>query len=258
MSFAGRTLSFIFFAAVAAFGQPNPLINTSIASYGPIVAPDSLAAGWGTGLSTATASGSAPLPTMLASTQVIVTDSGKTSLAAPLLLVSPSQVNYLVPANFVVGRGTAVVQTSGSSNSQGPLLISNIAPAIFTANMDGRGVPAAQILRVNGSTSSIEVPFQTQPGTSTFIPAPINVATQNQLYLMLYGTGIRRHSLNPVKATIGGVSVPVLYAGAQSQYPGLDQVNVGPLPSTLAGKGLVQLTVWVDGVPTNAVALSFQ
>ena len=58
--------------------------------------------------------------------------------------------------------------------------------------------------------------------------------------------------------TIGGVSVPVLYAAAQGQYPGLDQINIGPLPQSLVGFGAVDLAVTIDGVPANTVRIAIR
>jgi uncharacterized protein (TIGR03437 family) len=60
-------------------------------------------------------------------------------------------------------------------------------------------------------------------------------------YLILYGTGIRnRSSLAGVSATVGGLPAQVIYAGPQSEYPGLDQVNV-VLPN--GAMGAVAITV---------------
>jgi uncharacterized protein (TIGR03437 family) len=56
---------------------------------------------------------------------------------------------------------------------------------------------------------------------------------------------------------IAGVDLPVQYAGPQSQYPGLDQVNV-ELPPSLAGAGQVNVTVTIDGVAANTVAIVFR
>ena len=56
---------------------------------------------------------------------------------------------------------------------------------------------------------------------------PIALGVDTPIYLSLYGTGIRNHSaLANVTCTIGGISVPVQYAGPQLQYAGVDQVNV--------------------------------
>ncbi|MDQ6677754.1 MAG: hypothetical protein M3Z09_10715 [Acidobacteriota bacterium] len=262
ITFNRHLLKLILLSAAAvpfASAQTATFTSMSMASYGPLVSPDSIAAGFGTNLATATSTGTIPLTTNLGNAQVIVTDSAGMKFTSPLYMVSPTQINYLIPANAALGKATVAV-TSGANSFQGPLLVSNIAPAIATANNNGMGVPAAQIVRQNGAGMvTMESPFTTGTSPTTFVTKPISVATAtDKVYLVLYGTGIRRHSLNPVKASIGTVGVPVLYAGAQSQFPGLDQVNIGPLPQTLAGKGAVNLVLTVDGVPANTVALNFQ
>ena len=47
-------------------------------------------------------------------------------------------------------------------------------------------------------------------------------------------------------------------ASAQSQFPGLDQVNVGPLPQTLAGKGNCNVVLTVDSMTANTVTVNIQ
>ena len=44
----------------------------------------------------------------------------------------------------------------------------------------------------------------------------------------------------------------VQYAGPQNVYEGLDQINL-KLPRSLAGAGLVDIELVVDGVPANVV-----
>jgi uncharacterized protein (TIGR03437 family) len=79
------------------------------------------------------------------------------------------------------------------------------------------------------------------------------------VFLTLYGTGIRgRRSLTDVRATVGGLAVPVTYAGAQGSIAGLDQVNVGPLPRALAGKGVVDVVVSTGGFHSNPVQVEIQ
>jgi uncharacterized protein (TIGR03437 family) len=68
----------------------------------------------------------------------------------------------------------------------------------------------------------------------------------------LYGTGIRNHAADLV-ATVNSVAVPVLYAGQQGAYPGLDQVNL-KLPAGLK-TGTAELKVQVDGVSSNSITL---
>ena len=83
-------------------------------------------------------------------------------------------------------------------------------------------------------------------------------ASTDQLIVSLYGTGVRhRSSAAGVTATINGQPAPVLYAGAQSQFAGLDQINV-QIPFGLAGSGAVPLQLTVDGRQSNAVTIDIQ
>jgi uncharacterized protein (TIGR03437 family) len=60
-----------------------------------------------------------------------------------------------------------------------------------------------------------------------------------------------------VTCTVGPSVLPVSYAGAQTQYPGLDQVDA-LLPLSLKGSGQVNVTVTIDNQITNVVTLTFQ
>jgi len=51
--------------------------------------------------------------------------------------------------------------------------------------------------------------------------------------------------------------VPVVFAGPQGQFTGLDQINV-QLPASLAGKGEVDVVLTVDGVVANTVRANLQ
>jgi uncharacterized protein (TIGR03437 family) len=57
--------------------------------------------------------------------------------------------------------------------------------------------------------------------------------------------------------TIGGVSTQVLFAGAQDQFPGLDQVNVA-LPQNLSAHGEQDLVLTVDGHVANAARINLK
>jgi uncharacterized protein (TIGR03437 family) len=90
-------------------------------------------------------------------------------------------------------------------------------------------------------------------GTSGCVAVPIDLGIDTPVYLSLFGTGIRnRSSLSNVTVTINGISVPVLYAGPQSQFPGLDQVNVA-LTSNLRASGETNVVLMVDGQTANPV-----
>lgn len=69
-------------------------------------------------------------------------------------------------------------------------------------------------------------------------------------------TGIRQRStLDAVKLNVGGLAVPVVYAGPQGQYARLDQVNA-ILPASFVGRGTVNVVLTVDGKQANAVSVT--
>jgi uncharacterized protein (TIGR03437 family) len=110
------------------------------------------------------------------------------------------------------------------------------------------------VIRVTAdNTQTYEPVAQLDPSQNQIVAAPI-VFGPDRLFLALYGTGVRGANAS---VNIAGVDLPVQYAGPQSQYPGLDQVNV-ELPPSLAGAGQVNVTVTIDGVAANAVAIVFQ
>ena len=242
----------------SAVAQNQSFTTASAGNWTSIVAPDSIAAGFGLGLATATTSStSLPLPSTLGSTSIMITDSNGIKLPATMFLVSPGQINYLIPATAAVGK--AAVSVSGNNSTfTGSIEIANVSPAIFTANNNGAGVPAAQVLQV-GSDGKATVLSPYRTGVLSYITNPIDLSS-GTVYLILYGTGIRRHSAIPVKASLGGVNVPVQYAGAQGTFPGLDQINLGPLPRTLASTGAsdTNLFVTVDGVPSNVTRIAIK
>jgi uncharacterized protein (TIGR03437 family) len=242
------------------YAQNGSFTTASAGNWTGFVAPDSIAAGFGTNFSTTTTSAtSLPLGTTLGNSTVNVTDSAGKMAAAPLYFVSPGQINYLIPSNVALGKASVTV-TSATSSYSGILEVSNVSPAVFTANNNGSGVAAAQFIRVSSSGQVTTQPAY-QVGVLLYVPNPISLLpTTDMVYLILYGTGIRHHSANPVRATINGVSVPVTYAGAQSTLPGLDQINLGPLPQILAGTGKASLStiVLVDGIPSNTTLIGIQ
>ena len=142
--------------------------------------------------------------------------------------------------------------------AQAQVNIASVSPALYTANANGAGVPAARAIFVaQGGAQSNPAVFQC--GASGCLPVALSLGGESEaLYLELYGTGIRgRSALSAVKATIGGVSAEVFYAGANPNFVGLDQVNV-KVPRSLLHRGEVQLLLTVDGQQANPVGVRFK
>ena len=78
------------------------------------------------------------------------------------------------------------------------------------------------------------------------------------LYLLLYATGVRnRSTAGNVTCILNGQNLPVMYAGVQPEFAGLDQVDV-LLPASLRGTGQVTVTLLVDGQRSNTATVTFQ
>ena len=199
------------------------------------------------------------LPTKLAGTSVQITDSQGVAQSCGLFYVSPRQINLLVPQSCATGVATVTINRDSGTNTSGKVTVETLAPGIFT--MGASGIGAILGLRVNagGQRSDVSV-FQYDQSKAQFVTSPIDLgAATDQVYLSLYATGIRGfNSSSDLSATIGGVTVPVLGAAAQSQYAGVDQVNIGPLPRSLAGKGAVDLVLRVQGKTSNTVTVNIR
>ena len=115
-------------------------------------------------------------------------------------------------------------------------------------------------VRVAADGTQTVVPvFSCGAAPGSCVNAPISrPAAGEQVILQLYGTGVRgRIALDQVTVQIGGSQAEVLYAGAQSEYPGLDQINVKlPPMSNVRGPQVVWLTV--EGRVANAVQISIE
>ncbi len=239
--------------------SPTALSTVSAASYrGAALSQEGIVTGFGTALATGTQSATAvPLPVALAGTTVLVVDAAGTLRLAPLFYVSPTQVNYQIPPGVVPGAATVRVYTGSGQTAAGTLQVARVWPALFTANADGRGAPAALAVRArqDGSQSPVAV-FQCDNQGRNCTPAPIDLGAEtDQVAVSLFGTGIRnRSALSAVTCTIGGAAAQVPFAGAQGAFVGLDQVNV-LVPASLRGRGEVEVLLTVDGQAANPVTI---
>lgn len=237
----------------------GPLASVSAANYNGELASEAIAAAFGSELALETVvATSLPLPTTLAGVTVRVRDSDGVERDAPLFFVSPSQINYLVPA----GTSNGVARVSvvrGLIVASGEVAVNATAPGLFSANANGRGVAAAYVLRVRADLQIVEPVVRFDQAENRYVPVPIDLGPDtDQVFLVLYGTGLRgRSSLEEVNLTIGGESAEVQYLGTAREYFGLDQVNV-LLPRTLAGKGEASIMLTVENRSANIVTAIFR
>ncbi len=228
----------------------NQAVSVSAASFeGTELAPDSLVALFGDALANATQiAGSQPWPTELAGTTVSVRDQSGTAHAALLSLVSPTQINLLLPGELAEGPAIVTVTNAAGTQAQSPLQVRKAAPALFTANGSGHGLAAGLALRVkaNGAQSYEPIGFF-DPQSNRFVARPLDLGPpSDQVFLLLFGTGIRHHEPFEIPSVYlaSGIFVEQLepsFAAAQGTLAGVDQINVR-LPRNWAGRGEVNVT----------------
>ena len=206
---------------------------------------------FGSGLASGTAhAASTSLPQTLAGASVALRDAAGTTSAASLYYVSPSQINLVVPGAASAGPATMTIASVGSAPVSFATTIASVAPGIFQLNAN-TALANANVVRVQGDQQSVEPVYQLD-SAGNVIAHPIDLGPAgDSVYLSLLATGLQ-NARNPT-ATIGGLSAPVLYSGPQGSWTGVDQVNIGPLPRSLAGRGRVNIIVAADGRTANPV-----
>lgn len=236
-------------------------VHLSAASYSDaLLAAESIVAAFGGNLANTTASATATLPTTLGGTSVKVKDSLGVERAAPLFFVSPTQVNYQIPAGTARGLATIAITNASGETSLSTVQIGTTAPGLFTANATGKGLVAAVALRVKADGSqSYEAIGQFDAQQNRFVARPIDLGSaSDQVYLVMFGSGWRaRAALANVEVKVGGVNAPVNFAAAQGGLVGVDQLNAR-LPRSLLGRGEVEVAVLVDGKAANLVRVSIK
>ena len=248
-------------SAAQIFTVIGQLGNASAASYSTTeFAANSITAVFGVGLATTTtAARTVPLPTALSGTSVKVRDSANVERLAPLFFVSPGQVSYLVPDGTAAGNAIVTITSGDGLVSSGAINVSRLAPGLFAANANGKGVAAALGLRVRDSGQQGYESLASYDATQRqYLSTPIDLGPPSErVFLVLFGTGIRGNTgLTAVSANLGGLTLPVTYAGAQGLV-GLDQINL-LLPRSLIGRGEINLTLTVDGRVTNTVKVNIR
>jgi uncharacterized protein (TIGR03437 family) len=245
--------------AIGAYEIPNPgeiTLGIRLAAAGQIepFAADSIVSAYGANLAAGTAQATLPLGTTLDGVTVTVTDSAGVSRAALLFYVSPTQINCEIPDGTAQGAATVTIANRNGTSQTATIRIGSVSPGLFELNT--AGLAAAWVLPfISGVGQNPQAVYQLSPINVVPFPISLGPATE-RAYLELFGTGIR--NAKSVTVTVGGVGVPVLYSAAAPGFAGEDQVNIGPLPQSLAGQGSVNILLTADGEAANTVNVTIQ
>ena len=247
---------------------PPPSISSVLngASHSARLAPGAVAVIRGTELSSDPTSAtslprSAPLPTSLLGTSVTVietSESSSTGRAAGLYSVAPTEITFRVPAGITPGQVDLTVLHQGSVSEAVKVQVGRVAPGLFSANGDGKGVAAATAVRVarDGTYTPLEV-SRYDPDQKRYVAVPLDVrADFSPVYLTLYGTGMRGAERPPV-VTIRGRHVRAESVKPSSGFPGVEELVVGPIPRSIRNRE-VEVVAIVDGQTSNAVTVALK
>jgi uncharacterized protein (TIGR03437 family) len=223
------------------------IVHAATLRSGVALAPDAIATVYGAGLAGSVTAG----------TRVMVRDRSGAEADARLLYISPGQINLVLPPGLAPGAAVLKVTKDGQPAGAAGLVLAPVAPGLFTASGTETGPAAAMVVSVATGGPQAVSPAFTCRAVGDCRTAPISIEPGvARYYLMLFGTGIRGVASSAgVKVSVGGIDVPVLSAGAQSQFAGLDQVNVELLPSLVA-KGEVPVQLSADGLTANTVFIN--
>jgi uncharacterized protein (TIGR03437 family) len=232
----------------------NTVTSVEPGSTATVLTPESIVTAYGAKLATGTVLSSGSLTTTLGGTTVTITDSAGAAVLAPLFYVSALQVNYEVPGTVALGKANVTVKSGDGTTSTGTVTIADVQPGLFTFNSDG--LVTGRIVRVAPDGQQTQENVYVQDSAGNILATPVDV-TNGQVFLVFYGTGLRRAPADQVTVSIGGVNAPLAYAGPQGSFVGLDQVNV-VIPASLAGRGDVPIVLTAAGKQANTVRITIK
>jgi uncharacterized protein (TIGR03437 family) len=226
---------------------PGPAVNSggviNVASGAVRLSPGMLASVFGTNLSAVTTSTSLGFASNALPTNVNGVGVSVNGVAAPLLYLSPGQINFQVPWS-TPSSGTAAISVSinGGPSNTVQIPLATAAPGLFTypngaaitQNSDFTLHDAAHPAAAGGTI----VAYLT--GSGPISPAQVDGVPNSQLSFMTLANS----------AKIGTANAVVSFAGLSPGFVGLAQMNI-VVPAGLAA-GAYPLTVTIDGQTSNA------
>ena len=199
--------------------------------------------------------GTVPLPLELGGISVELN-----GIPAPLIFVSPNQINFQTPWELRNDtKASVVVRNNGEESLPAKVLIAPFNPGIFTTTQTGSGQAAVLI----AGTASVAA-----PGGSLQGARPVKIGE----FISIFATGLgavdnqpptgaasgasplARTKTNPL-VTIGGVEAGLTFSGLAPGFVGLYQVNAQLAAGTPVGNA-VELLLSSGEVPSNAVTIA--
>jgi len=226
----------------------NHVVNAASMIAGP-VAPGSVVAIYGADLALGTGSPGGLLFGF--GTQVWIG-----SVPAPLLYVSPAQINAQIPPELAgLAQATLQITRNGAAAAPVTLPLAAYSPALFTMGLGGSG-QGAILIDAPGYRYFLAAPVGQYPGSR---PA------QRGETVSLYGTGLgpvtgqfsATHTIQTPTVTFGGVPAIVASSGLANGLLGVNQVDV-TVPQNAPIGDAIPVILAIGGAMSSAVTIALQ
>jgi uncharacterized protein (TIGR03437 family) len=236
--------------SLAVYGLLSPgsaaiAVSNAASGDATAVAPGSIVSIYGAGLAKSTAAASSfPIPAALAGATVTVN-----GIAAPILYVSPTQINAQIPFEASAGPATLGVSVNGAVAGASTINIRAIAPGLFLQPQGN-----AAVVNQDGTPNS-----QSQPAAAGSVISAYATGLGAVNPPVATGAAAPADSLSrvvgEVTATIGNTPAPVQFAGLAPGFAGLCQVNI-LVPQMPAGEYPLQISA--GGAVSNAALIEIR
>ena len=159
--------------------QRAAVTTVSAASGAAPVTADSIVSMYAANIATAVFNASAgppaPLPPALGGVSATITDSSGKTAPIGLIVVTPNQVNAVLPASLATGEATIDLVSSTGVPITGEVSIVTVAPSLFTADESGHGIAAAQEVIAHPDGSQTFIGAIALCNSSGCTPSPISL-----------------------------------------------------------------------------------
>jgi uncharacterized protein (TIGR03437 family) len=229
--------------------QSGAVVSAASFSARAPVAPGSIISIFGQKLSDSVAQGGVPRGTLLNGTLVALGGN-----ALPLIYVSDSQINAIVPFNTPVNTSQQLlIQNNGRQTIPISLPVAPAQPAVFTATGTGSG----QGNIFNSSTNVLANPSNPVTAGDTIVIYCAGLGAVDPPVQDGFPASLTTLSstVNPVTVTIGGQTIAAAFAGLVPGFTAFYQVNA-TLPAGIATGDTVPLTLSVAGQISPPVTLA--
>lgn len=204
----------------AAVATPRISQVTNLADNSTNIAPGSLVRITGTDLSPINqASRERPLPTALGESCITVN-----GLPIPLIFVSGTEINAQIPFE-IAGSTTLILRTPGGVSDNFNLSVRPTAPGVFRSLVPGLDAPIATIVNArNGLIATNSNPVKRSDRISIYLTGLGKTAPAVDSGLAAPADPLAVALVTPT-VSIGGVEIPVTYAGLTPGEVGVYQIN---------------------------------